>query len=264
MMEADEGLSIGEKLKRARSREALEIRDVEERTKIRIKYLRALENEEWDVLPSPAYAKGFLRTYAQAVGLDADALVDEYRRTVETAEPGNQSYVLGEPVLETRRRLGDRSPWGTRAVAIAAIAAAIVGGLLILGLTEDDEPKDHGKRHRAAKNGDGKGHKGHSGGGKGASGPVNLSVTPLDTIELCLVPGHGAPKIDGQIVQAGQRQPGSGVYTADRFRFDLYSGGKVNLDLDGHKEEIKTKRRASYEISAAGVSPTDFAGQNCR
>ena len=36
-----------------------------------LKYLRALENEDWDVLPSPAYAKGFLRTYAQLLGLDA-------------------------------------------------------------------------------------------------------------------------------------------------------------------------------------------------
>ena len=79
------GLPIGEVLKRARTRRKVDIHTVEEQTKIRTKYLRALENEEWDVLPGRAYAKGFLRTYAQFLGLDGDALVDEYRRTVESA-----------------------------------------------------------------------------------------------------------------------------------------------------------------------------------
>ena len=89
--EAD-GLPIGEVLKRTRTRRKLDIRTVEERTKIRIKYLRALENEEWEVLPAPAYAKGFLRTYAQFLGLDGDALVDEYRRTVEAAQNADRAY----------------------------------------------------------------------------------------------------------------------------------------------------------------------------
>ena len=64
-----------------------------------IKYLRALEGEDWDALPSPAYAKGFLRTYAQLLGLDAEALVDEYRRQVEP-DRGDSAYPLGDQVLE--------------------------------------------------------------------------------------------------------------------------------------------------------------------
>ncbi len=76
-------MRIGEVLKRSRTRQGIEIRDVEERTKIRTKYLRALESEDWDLLPDPAYAKAFLRTYAQLLGLDADAIGDAYRRQVE-------------------------------------------------------------------------------------------------------------------------------------------------------------------------------------
>src|ERR687895_368147 len=96
-------LRIGNALKEARRRAGLDIRTVEERTKIRTRYLRALESEEWDALPGPAYVKGFLRTYARLLGLDGDALVDEYRRTVEG--PQASPVPLGEGVLETRRRL---------------------------------------------------------------------------------------------------------------------------------------------------------------
>jgi hypothetical protein len=70
------GMRIGEVLKGARTRQGLDIGTVEERTKIRTKYLRALEAEDWERLPSPAYAKGFLRTYSNLLGLDADAIVD--------------------------------------------------------------------------------------------------------------------------------------------------------------------------------------------
>ncbi|MEO8092294.1 MAG: helix-turn-helix domain-containing protein [bacterium] len=76
-------MRIGEALKRSRTAQGIEIREVEERTKIRTKYLRALESESWEALPDPAYAKAFLRTYAQVLGLDADALVGAYRRQVE-------------------------------------------------------------------------------------------------------------------------------------------------------------------------------------
>src|SRR6266536_3629074 len=100
------GLAIGDVLKRTRTRRKVDISTVEQQTKIRTKYLRALENEEWDVLPGPAYARGFLRTYAQFLGLDGDALVDEYRRTVEAARGANHAYGFTEPVLERRLRPG--------------------------------------------------------------------------------------------------------------------------------------------------------------
>ena len=129
------GLPIGEVLKRTRTRHKIDIRTVEQQTKIRIKYLRALENEEWDVLPGPAYAKGFLRTYAQFLGLDGDALVDEYRRTVEAALDADRAFGFSEPVLERRRRPGEepRRGWPVRASLVAA-GAAVVAVLLVLGL----------------------------------------------------------------------------------------------------------------------------------
>ena len=60
-------------------RARLDVSEIEAQTKIRAKYLRALENEEWSLLPGPTFIKSFLRTYAQALGLDGRALVEEYR-----------------------------------------------------------------------------------------------------------------------------------------------------------------------------------------
>ena len=60
-------------------RQRLDIADVEASTKIRAKYLRALENEEFGMLPGPTFVKTFLRTYAEALGLDPHLLVEEYR-----------------------------------------------------------------------------------------------------------------------------------------------------------------------------------------
>ncbi len=60
-------------------------------TKIRAKYLRALENEEWDLLPGPVYVKSFLKTYGDFLGLDSRLLVDEFKRRYErprTRGPG--------------------------------------------------------------------------------------------------------------------------------------------------------------------------------
>src|ERR1700752_144365 len=74
---------IGSTLREARMRARIDIIEVETRTKIRAKYLRALENEEWDLLPGPVYIKSFLRTYGDFLGLDSRLLVDEFKRRYE-------------------------------------------------------------------------------------------------------------------------------------------------------------------------------------
>lgn len=71
---------IGTSLRQARQHRALEIADVERETRIRAKYLNALEEERFDVLPAVAYVRGFLRTYAEFLGLDGNLLVDEFNQ----------------------------------------------------------------------------------------------------------------------------------------------------------------------------------------
>ena len=59
-------------------RQGIDFPELEQLTKIRPKYLRALEDENFDILPAPTYVKGFLRSYAESLGLDGQPFVDEY------------------------------------------------------------------------------------------------------------------------------------------------------------------------------------------
>jgi hypothetical protein len=91
---------IGNSLRDARLRQHLDFPEAEQATKIRARYLRALEEEQFDTLPAETYVKGFLRAYAEYLGLDGQLYVDEY----------NSRYVVGdeEPVARPRRSAGRR------------------------------------------------------------------------------------------------------------------------------------------------------------
>jgi hypothetical protein len=69
---------IGNSLREVRERQGLGYPEIELATKIRAKYIRALEEEDFDSVPGDAYVRGFLRTYAEYLGLDGDVYVDEY------------------------------------------------------------------------------------------------------------------------------------------------------------------------------------------
>src|SRR6202035_2896086 len=92
---------IGETLREARMRERIDVSEIEAKTKIRAKYLRALENEEWDLLPGPTFVKSFLRTYAQALGLDDKALLEEYKLQYE--HPRDAAEFTQQPTTASRR-----------------------------------------------------------------------------------------------------------------------------------------------------------------
>ena len=117
---------IGSSLREARLRQDLDFPELEERTKIRPKYLRALEDERFDLLPAPTYVKGFLRSYAEALGLDGQPFVDEY----------NSRFTVGEddaPLRARRvpRRRRARGPRESRIAAVALVAIAIATALVI-------------------------------------------------------------------------------------------------------------------------------------
>jgi cytoskeleton protein RodZ len=116
---------IGNSLREARLRQRLEFPELERATKIRGKYLRALEEEQFDLLPAQTYVKGFLRTYAEHLGLDGQLYVDEY----------NSRYARGEeePPSRVRRpsqRLGRRRV-EANVVIVALSAIGLVTALVV-------------------------------------------------------------------------------------------------------------------------------------
>jgi cytoskeleton protein RodZ len=127
--------SIGETLREARMRQRLDIADVEARTKIRAKYLRALENEEFGMLPGPTFVKTFLRTYAEMLGLDPHVLVEAYRANYER-EDELELQPLGPPSAARRdRRHGPRL--GPGSLALLALVA-VIAVLVVIGVTSDE------------------------------------------------------------------------------------------------------------------------------
>ncbi|GIU95033.1 MAG: XRE family transcriptional regulator [Gaiellaceae bacterium] len=117
---------IGSSLRDARLRQGLDFPELEERTKIRPKYLRALEDERFDILPAPTYVRGFLRSYAEALGLEGQPFVDEY----------NSRFAVGEDetLIRTRRtptRATRREPRQSRLAVLVVLAIAVVTALVI-------------------------------------------------------------------------------------------------------------------------------------
>ena len=115
---------IGGSLRTAREQRQLQLSEVERATNIRKKFLAALEEERFDVLPGTAYAKGFLRTYANFLGLDGPRFVDEFNERFPSAELPEALPLLR---VETPPRKLD--------ARLVAIPVAVGVGLLVWWLS---------------------------------------------------------------------------------------------------------------------------------
>ncbi len=115
---------IGNSLREARERQGLEFPQIEAATKIRGKYLRALEEEHFETLPAQTYVKGFLRSYAEYLGLDGQLYVDEF----------NSRYVTGEEEAQPIRARRTARPHRRRRIQANVLIATLVGIALVTAL----------------------------------------------------------------------------------------------------------------------------------
>jgi Helix-turn-helix domain len=115
---------IGHSLREARVRQGLDYSQVELATKIRAKYIHALEDEQFEVLPVGTYIKGFLRSYAEFLGLDGQLYVDEY----------NSRYVVDayDDMPQRRPRARQEHSVERRVVVLALAGIAILTALVIV------------------------------------------------------------------------------------------------------------------------------------
>jgi hypothetical protein len=120
---------IGHSLREARTRRGLTPADAHKAIRIRERYLTALEEEHWDMLPGEAYTKGFLRTYAEYLGLNSQLYIDEYNTRV--ARRDEEPFVAHPAVEERGLRRGILVSLASILVvgaAVAALAAWQLGG----------------------------------------------------------------------------------------------------------------------------------------
>lgn len=116
---------IGSSLREARDRQGRSFPDLERKTQIRSRYLRALEEEDFDAIPGIAYTRGFLRVYADELGLDGQLYVDEFNSRFSVPEDGNAPFRRRENRATSRR---------SRQIASLAVVLALgtIAGVLAL------------------------------------------------------------------------------------------------------------------------------------
>lgn len=250
-------------------RARIDVSEIEAKTKIRAKYLRALENEEWSLLPGPTFVKSFLRTYAQALELDDKALVEEYRRHHE-----RPSEAMLEPIVSTpqSKRGGARSRSGSPrlggqaggrqgpggpsrgyVLAVGAIGVVIVVLIALLlfdggssnknGVTSTDTATTKGVatiKHA---------HKGAALHGRPASTAlVALSLRATALVYVCLIGDDGRKLVPGL-----ELQPGESTSTFHARRFEVTLGNSsVTMFVDGRPRTVAPSSQAiGYSITKA-------------
>lgn len=231
-------------------RARIDVSEIEASTKIRAKYLRALENEEWSLLPGPTFIKSFLRTYAQALGLDGKALVEEYRLHHEGPGEGALEPIVASP-RSTRRR-GPSPPGRGYMAAVGVIGAVIVLLIVLLvagGGSSSNSPSSTAagsakrtKAHHASKH--------HAAGGKVAASAtpaiVALSLRPTAAVYVCLIGDNARRLIPGLELQAGETTP---TYHARHFEINL-GNNAVTMVIDGRARTVPPSSAAiGYSIT---------------
>jgi cytoskeleton protein RodZ len=217
---------IGSTLRESRMRARIDISEVEVGTKIRAKYLRALENEEWDLLPGPVYVRSFLKTYGDFLGLDSRLLVDEFKRRYE--RPSEHEVRAMATTARERDRLSSASPsrlagalLTPRTVIVLALIV-IVAALYVIGTQNGKTPSSGGNAIAPATNNKGSGHR-HHGTGTGttttstsvtttATTPVlpkraSLTLAATSTVWVCVENQAGKPLMASGDVTVGQKLP---------------------------------------------------------
>jgi cytoskeleton protein RodZ len=210
---------IGATLREARMRAKIDINEVETRTKIRAKYLRAIENEEWSLLPGDVYVKSFLRTYADYLGLDSRQIIDDYKRRYERPSDNEMRQIAPLARERDRRERGARAPRTPRAsrpprgplippwALIGVVLVGIVAALYFVGNhkggsatssstpTHAASPQPKAKHHR------------HSRKAPVVASTVKLQLVPTGAVYVCLVDASGKRLIPGEIFNVGQTIP---------------------------------------------------------
>ena len=235
-------------------RQRLDIADVEASTKIRAKYLRALENEEFGMLPGPTFVKTFLRTYAEALGLDPHLLVEEYRAHYEAGDDVEHIQSLGPPNLaRDRRRRGPRLGPGALLLLVVVV---VVGALVAIGLLADgdddggevasettprtdttDRPRQQPERRRPRR--------------------VVLRITPLTPTYVCVDRGSGTPVLFENTIDAPQTFRGKTV------RVNL---GKTDVQIrkNGRPVQVDTgPDPVGFEFTVRGRRPLPLGERPC-
>jgi cytoskeleton protein RodZ len=248
---------IGSTLREARMRQRIDIAEIEADTKIRAKYLRALENEEWDLLPGPTYVKSFLRTYADALGLDGRLLIEEYKLRHERLSDV-ELQPIAPPGRRDRQRQRRPGPIIPRWLVILVVVLGLIAALYALGSSGggDKAPTPASTVATATQPTT----PGSAKKGSGASTtakkkkrkPKRARVTVVATgqVYVCLKAAGGRTPVNGVILTSGGRK---GPYRSSHLRL-LLGNGEARLSINGKPRTVPpVANGVGYDITPTKV-----------
>ncbi len=245
---------IGTTLREARMRARIDISEIEAETKIRAKYLRALENEEWDLLPGPTYVKSFLRTYADALGLDGKLLIEEYKLRHERL-----SDVELQPIAPPGQRERRRRPRG--GVPRGWLVAFVVVGLLVAlwvvgnrnsndGATQGSTPPPTTSQPATTSPSKKTSTKKKKKKAKAKPKVARLTIVATGQVYVCLKAAGKRTPVPGIVLTGGARQ---GPYKSSRFRLQLGTS-EARLIVNGKSRSVPSVANGiGYEITPRRV-----------
>lgn len=265
---------IGSTLREARMRAHIDISEVEASTKIRAKYLRAIENEEWDLLPGAVYVKSFLRTYADYLGLDSRLLIDEFKRRYERpADEARQISGVGRERERPSRHRPSASFALSPRVVIGAALLVIVAALYVIGSNSGPTTTSGGRvmtprgagghKHKGKRNGTSKhGSRGHSSTNSSTTTTgtstttlatkATLQLVPTGAVWVCVVGPGNKLLIPGFVYQIGDTIPAE---SATKLLVRL-GNGNVTATVNGQPYTIRrSSSDIGLKITAAGATP---------
>ena len=246
---------VGTTLREARTNRGVELSEVEAATKIRRRFLVAIENEAWEVLPGSAYAAGFVRAYADYLGLDGARMAAEC--PLRPSPPATGGETLGP----SPRRL---VPPAAVAVSVALIAVIVVVGLLwggggdrgsTVSTPAAEAPGQGGPASAPASGGLGGQAAHHATEAEG--GPMELRLTTTAELWVCLLGEDGKPLVDGLVLPSGAEE---GPFRSGSFTVS-FGNGEVEMRIDGRDSEIpESASPLGYEVGPGGdLSPLSEA-----
>lgn len=254
---------VGQTLRAARRRRQVELAQVEQATKIRARFLRAIENEEWDALPGEAYAGAFIRTYAAYLGLDAPRLAAQHRQEAGESRPGERllgadpNQVAPRPERRPRQpRLAPR----TLAVLVSAglVAVLVVAGVLSGGGESSGPSEPEVSPAQQAAPGQRESPVPVTAAAPERRPGLSLRLTATAEVWVCLLDGGGEPLVDGQILATGSE---AGPFRSGSFTVSL-GNGEVAMTVDGQQASIpETPSPVGYTIGDGGELRELSAGE---
>lgn len=251
-------------------RARIDITEVEQATKIRAKYLRAIENEEWQLLPGSTFAKSFIRGYADFLGIDARSLVEEYKLRYERPSESELRTVSPGLARDRGRGRGGRGGRGggggghgaPRWAITLGLLAILIAALVVLGSLGGNDDKSpttttQTQTTRTARRARGTSRRQQQSSARRRQAPTTptqagIRLIPTGDVYVCLVDQSGRVLIPGTIFRAGEQVP---VYRADELRMTL-GNSNVQLRANGRVVDVPSSSEAiGFDVTPRGVSP---------